>query len=155
MKLKLLIDTSVWLDLTKDPRHLPLLDALFAMTEAGEVELIMPQLILDEFARNRDRVMASSRASLSTHFKRVKDAIVQFASEDGRHELLKQLKEIDHRIATGGEAVHEAVGLVEKLFSSTGVIPVSESVGPCGGSRHRQGRPVPPADERHRRRDNH
>ncbi len=49
MTLKLVIDTSVWLDLTKDPRHLPLLDALFAMTEAGGVELILPQIILDEF----------------------------------------------------------------------------------------------------------
>lgn len=128
MKLKLLIDTSVWLDLTKDPRHLPLLDALFAMTEAGEVELILPQMVLDEFARNRDRVMASSRASLSSHFKRVKDAIVQFAPEDGQKEILKQLNEIGHRIATGGEAVNEAVGLIEKLFSTTGAIPISESV---------------------------
>ena len=128
MKLKLLIDTSVWLDLAKDPRHLPLLDALFAMTEAGEVELIVPQVILNEFARNRDRVMASSRASLSSHFKRVKDAIVQFAPEDGYDEVLKQLNEIDHRIATGGEAVNEAMGLIEKLFTTTEPVPVSESV---------------------------
>ena len=50
MKLRLLIDTSVWLDLTKDPRHMPLLDALSAMIEAGEVELILPQIIPEEFA---------------------------------------------------------------------------------------------------------
>ncbi len=50
--------------------------------------------------------MASSRASLSSHFKRVKDAIVQFAPKDGQNEILKQLNEIDHRIATGGEAVN-------------------------------------------------
>lgn len=128
MKLKLLIDTSVWLDLTKDPRHLPLLDVLFAMTEADEVDLILPQIILDEFARNRDRVMASSRASLSSHFKRVKDAIVQFAPEEGRNEVLKQLNEIDHRIATGGEAVNEAVDLIEKLFTTAEPISVSDSV---------------------------
>jgi len=113
MKLKMLIDTSVWLDLTKDPRHLPLLDALVAMTSASEVELILPQMILDEFARNRERVIASSRAGLSSHFKRVKDAIAQFAPEDGRAEILAQLNEIDHRIATGGEAVNDAVGLVK------------------------------------------
>ena len=40
------------------------------MTEAGKVELILPQMVLNEFARNRDRVMASSRSSLSSHFKR-------------------------------------------------------------------------------------
>lgn len=128
MKLKLLIDTCVWLDLTKDPRHLPLLDVLFAMIEADEVELILPQIMLDEFARNRDRVMESSRASLSSHFKRVKDAIVQFAAEEGRAEVLQKLNEIDHRIATGGEAVNEAVSLIERLFTTAEPIAIMESV---------------------------
>ena len=128
VKLRLLIDTCVWLDLTKDPRHLSLLDALFAMIEANEVQLIVPQIILDEFARNRDRVMASSRASLSSHFKRVKDAVVQFAPEDGRDDIIRQLNEVDHRIATGGEAVNEAVGLIEKLFTTTEPVPVSDSI---------------------------
>ena len=128
MKLSLLIDTSVWLDLTKDPRHLPLLDALYAMTETEEVELVLPQIILDEFARNRDRVMASSRVSLSSHFKRVKAAIVQFGPEKVRDEVLGQLNEIDHRIATGGEAVNEAVGLIEKLFTTVEPIQVSKNI---------------------------
>ncbi|PHR19446.1 MAG: hypothetical protein COA41_07130 [Sphingopyxis sp.] len=128
MTLNLLIDTSVWLDLTKDPRHLPLLDALFAMTETDEVTLILPQVIVDEFARNRDRVMAASRASLSSHFKRVKEAIVQFAPEEGREATLKQLNEVGHRIATGGEAVNEAVELIEKLFATTKPVPVSDNI---------------------------
>jgi hypothetical protein len=128
MKFRLLIDTSVWLDLTKDPRHLTLLDALFAMTESDDVELILPQIIIDEFARNRDRVMASSRASLLSSFKRVKDAIVQFGPEEGQNEILRRLSEIDHRIATGGEEVIEAVGLIEKLFTTAQPIPISESI---------------------------
>lgn len=99
MTLNLLIDTSVWLDLTKDHRHLPLLDALATMARDGQVVLIVPQIVVDEFARNRDRVMAASRASLSSHFKRVKEAIVQFAPEEGRDATLKQLNEVDHRIA--------------------------------------------------------
>jgi hypothetical protein len=125
MVLILLIDTSVWLDLTKDPRNLPLLDALSEMVEGSAVKLIVPQIIVDEFARNRDRVMASSRASLSSHFKRVKEAIVQFAPEEGRDATLKQLNEVDHRIC--GEAVNEALGLIEKLFETTTPVPVSDS----------------------------
>ncbi|RMS75646.1 PIN domain-containing protein [Pseudomonas savastanoi] len=128
MRLNLLIDTSVWLDLTKDPRHLPLLDALSAMADAGEVVLIMPQIIIEEFARNRDRVMAASRASLSSHFKRVREAIMQFAPEEGRDATLKQLNEVDHRVATGGEAVNEAVDLIEKLFGDTTPVPVSDHI---------------------------
>jgi hypothetical protein len=128
MKLKLLIDTSVWLDLTTDPRHLPLLDVLFTMIDAEEVELILPQTVVDEFARNRDRVKDSSRAGLSSHFKRVKDAVVRFAGEDERSQLLGQLNEIDHRIVTSGGAINEAVELIDKLFGTSIPAPVSESI---------------------------
>lgn len=128
MTLHLLIDTSVWLDLTKDPRHLPLFEALFAMIEVDKVSLILPQIIVDEFERNKERVMAASRASLSSHFKRVRDAIVQFAPEEGRDALIQQLHEIDHRIATGGEAVNEAMGLIEKLFATTVPVPLNDDV---------------------------
>ncbi len=128
MKLRLLIDTSVWLDLTKDPRHLPLLDALSTMKEVNEVELILPQIILEEFARNRDRVMASSRASLSSHFKRVKEAVVQFGPEKGRDEVLHHLNEMDHRIAVGGEAISESVSLINRLFTTTEPILASENI---------------------------
>ena len=128
MTLKLLIDTSVWLDLTKDARQLPLLDALSAMTKGNEVALILPQIVLDEFARNRDRVMAASRTSLSSHFKRVRDAVAQFAPEESRSVTLQQLNEIDHRITTRGEAVNEAVALIEELFSTAVPIPASENI---------------------------
>tara|TARA_R110001606_G_C15397001_1_gene652344 strand:+ start:4152 stop:5039 length:888 start_codon:yes stop_codon:yes gene_type:complete len=128
MALNLLIDTCVWLDLTKDPRHLPLLDALAAMSEADEIVLVVPQIVVDEFARNRDRVMAASRASLSSHFKRVREAIMQFAPEDGREATIRQLNEVDHRVATGGEAVNEAVDLIEKLFAETQPVPISDSI---------------------------
>ena len=128
MKLRLLIDTSVWMDLTKDPRHMPLLDALSTMIEAGEVELILPQIIPEEFTRNRDRVMASSRASLSGHFKRVKDAVSLFGPEEGRDEILRRLNEIDHRISIGGETVNEAVSLIERLFATSELILASDNI---------------------------
>lgn len=128
MKLHLLIDTCVWLDLTKDYRQLPLLDALFAMTETDEVVLILPQIVVDEFARNKERVIADSRRSLSSHFKLVREAVTQFATDEGREATLKQLAEVDHKITTGGEAINEAVGLIEKLFATTTPVPTSESV---------------------------
>jgi len=128
MTLHLLIDTCVWLDLTKDVRQLPLLDALFAMTETGEVALLLPQVVVDEFERNRERVMASSRASFASHFKRVREALVQFGPEEGREAVLRQINEVDHRIATGDGPVNEGVGLIDKLFGSTSPIPLTIEV---------------------------
>lgn len=128
MALNLVIDTSVWLDLAKDHRQLPLLDALMTMTKEGQVVLIIPQIVVEEFERNRDRVMAASRASLSSHFKRVKEAIVQFAPQEGRDATLAQLNEVDHRIVSGGEAVNEAVDIIESLFAGSSPVPISDSI---------------------------
>lgn len=128
MILNLVIDTSVWLDLAKDHRQLPLLDALSAMTKEGQVVLIVPQIVIDEFGRNRDRVMAASRASLSSHFKRVKDAVIQFAPLEARDVTLAQLNEVDHRIVSGGEAVSEAIDIIESLFSEADPVPINDSI---------------------------
>lgn len=128
MKLHLLVDTSVWLDLAKDYRQLPLLEAMFAMTETDELALIVPETVVAEFARNKDRVVAESKRSLSSHFKQVREAIVQFAPEEGRDATLAQLSEVDHRIATGGEAINDAIELIEKLLTTTTPIPLTDEV---------------------------
>ncbi|WP_320196002.1 PIN domain-containing protein [Agrobacterium rosae] len=124
--IRLLIDTSVWLDLAKDYRHLPILDALLVMKNAGELDLILPKIIIEEFERNRERVIAESKRSLSSHFKLVREAMVKFAPEDGRNATLQQLNEVDHRIATGGEAVNDAMDMIETLFSSTAQIELTD-----------------------------
>ena len=46
----------------------------------------MPQLVLDEFARNRDRVVENSKRSLAAYFKRVREAVAQFGEEEKRSE---------------------------------------------------------------------
>ena len=81
---KLLIDTSVWLDLAKDYRLSAVLTAIEDLIDARTIELIMPQIVLDEFARNRDRVVEQSRRSFSSHIKRVQEAVTEFGEEDRR-----------------------------------------------------------------------
>lgn len=128
MKLHLLIDTSVWLDLAKDYRQLPILEAVAAMAEAGDLELILPRIVVDEFERNKERVIADSKRSLSSHFRLVREAIVQFAPEEGRDATLSQLNEVDHRIASGGEAINDAIEIIDKLFATTTKIELTDAV---------------------------
>jgi hypothetical protein len=54
---RLLIDTSVWLDLAKDYREQPVIGALEDLVAAGEIELIVPQIVIDEFNCNKARVI--------------------------------------------------------------------------------------------------
>ncbi|MGQ3048058.1 MAG: PIN domain-containing protein [Niveispirillum sp.] len=128
MKLHLLIDTSVWLDLAKDYQQLPLLDALAVMKDAGELALIVPQVVVDEFDRNKERVIADSKRSLSSHFKLVREALLKFAPEEGRKTTLEQVNDVDHRIATGGEAMNDAIDIIEKMFASSEKIEITDAV---------------------------
>lgn len=54
---KILIDTCVWLDLAKDYQQQPILTALEELIHMEEIELILPRTVLDEFARNKGRVV--------------------------------------------------------------------------------------------------
>jgi hypothetical protein len=84
--LHLLIDTCVWLDLSKDYRSQPLISALEELITADEVKLIVPQIVVDEFLRNKARVIAEAERSLQSHFRLVREAVNQFGAGDRRNQ---------------------------------------------------------------------
>lgn len=126
--LRILVDTCVWLDIAKDYRQQPVIHALESLVKEGEVSLVVPRIVLDEFARNKDRIIADSGRSLSSVFKRVKESITQFGSEDGREKTLAQLNDVDHRIATLGEAVNDSIGRLENLFAVSEIVETTDAV---------------------------
>src|SRR4051794_17271601 len=103
MAVSLLVDTSVWLDLAKDYRQQPVLKALGELVRAKKIELVVPQVVLDEFDRNKARVMEDTRRSLQSHFRPVKDAIEQFGDGRKKAALLAALSELNHRIGIKGD----------------------------------------------------
>jgi hypothetical protein len=66
----ILVDSCVWLDLAKDPEQQALLAVLEELVKRKEVNLIVPRIILNEIARNKQRVVKESGQSLSSAFKR-------------------------------------------------------------------------------------
>jgi hypothetical protein len=84
--------------------------------------------VLDEFARNRDRVVEDSKRSLSSHFKRVREAVAQFADEEKKAGILHQLNEIDHKIAMTGEVSKPTLETLEKLMATSPAIATSDAV---------------------------
>jgi hypothetical protein len=114
--LQLLIDTCVWLDMAKDYRHQPTLNALEQMIDAGEAIVMLPTQAVDEFARNKERIIKESGKSLSSTFKRVKDAVRQFGRPEGKEAALASIDDVDHRITILGEAVNESIQRIEAIF---------------------------------------
>jgi hypothetical protein len=125
---KLLIDTCVWLDLAKDYQQQAILGALEELTRQGEVSLILPRTVVDEFARNKGRIIEESSRSLSRTLKRVKEAVDRFGDPRRKRMVLRQLNEVDHPLPTLGEAAVETIGRIEQLFARTAIIEISDVV---------------------------
>lgn len=124
----LLIDTCVWLDLAKDYQQQTILSALEELIRQGSIALILPRTVVDEFARNKARVIEESSRSLSSTLKRVKEAVLKFGDPRKRNAVLRQLNDVDHRLPTLGEAAVDTVGRIEKLFAHTSIIEICDSV---------------------------
>lgn len=125
---KILLDTCVWLDLAGEPEQQPLLSVLEELIKLDDVEVLLPRLVIDEFQRNRQNIIDNSRRSMSSHFKRVKDAVNKFGETKSKTKLLEQLNDINSRLPTFGEAVAASLGEIDKLFKLCTVIEVNDSV---------------------------
>lgn len=125
---RILIDTCVWLDLARDHRQHAILSALEELIRQEDVELILPRTILDEFARNKRRVVEEGTRSLSTTMKRVKEAVEKFGDPRKRRVVLRQLNDVDHRLPLLGEAAVGAIDQVERLFAVTPIIEITDNV---------------------------
>jgi hypothetical protein len=128
MTLKLLVDTCVWLDLATDYREQPVIGALEDLIETGEIELIVPKIVLDEFDRNKPRVVETARRSLQSHFRLVREAVNRFADDTYKVETLKALNEVDYKIGIKAEAVTDSVDRIDKLLKAAPVLPTTDLI---------------------------
>lgn len=128
MKLHLLIDTCVWLDIAKGHKYLPHLDSLKVMKKTGALEIILPEIVVTEFNRNKERIITSHKQSFRTHFKEVRAAISKLDLEAERDASLQVLDDMKHKISIDAEAVDEAMIIIEEIFATTPHIPLTDSV---------------------------
>ena len=125
---KILLDTCVWLDLAKDHRQEALLTSLEALVQKGEVFLVVPRIVITEFARNKTRIVEESGRSLSGSLKRAREILGKLGEGRGKRLALEHLAEIDHKLPRLGESAIESIGRIEKLFSYAQTVEISESV---------------------------
>ena len=126
--LRLLVDTCVWLDVAKDHRQEHTLSVLEELIRLGEASLIVPTVMLAEFARHKARIVDESRRSLSTVFKRVKEAVDRFGDPTTKGSVLQHLNEVDYQLPLLGEAAARSVVRIEKLLSAAVPVPASDAI---------------------------
>lgn len=125
---KLLVDTCVWLDLAKDHQQEATLGVLEELVRQREVSLIVPRIVLDEFSRNKARIVQDGQRSLSSVLKRAKEVVDRLGDSRGKHLVLEHLNEVDFKLPRMGENAVESIGRVEKLLSAAIVVEASDAV---------------------------
>jgi hypothetical protein len=123
---KLLVDTCVWLDVAKDHQQQATLGVLEELVRQGQVSLIVPDIVRNEFARNKARIVHDSQQSLSSVLKRAKEVVNQFGDSKRKRVVLEQLNEVDYKLPSLGESAAESIGRVEKLLANAPPLEVSD-----------------------------
>ena len=79
--LHLLVDTSTWLDLSKRRDGRRWILALQELVRQGDVELMVPQIVIDEYERNRERIETSMTSSVAQRFKAIKQDLDDYGAD--------------------------------------------------------------------------
>jgi len=94
----MLVDTCTWLDLAKRIDGQKIIVIIRVLVHQGAPELLVPALVIEEFARNRERVEADMTRSVTSTFNRVREAINAHGRGVGRDAAIAQLDDLTHRV---------------------------------------------------------
>ena len=114
----LLLDTCVWLDLVGNHGNEPLLTALESLCGQRVIDLIVPQLVSDEFTRNKGRIITESGRNLSGVLKRARVALWNYGDPRKRKKAVEVIDDINHRLNGSIQVAAAAVNRVEALFKT-------------------------------------
>lgn len=116
---KILVDTCVWLDMAKDRDQQALLSVIEELVAQNKLTLIVPRTVLDEFKRNKERIIKEGTQSLSSLFKKVKGVVDKFGDPKSKKLVLEHLDNVDFKIPTLGESVISSITRIENLLNQS------------------------------------
>ena len=125
---KILADTCVWENLAKDPQQRPLLNVIFELESSGDLGLIVPRIVLEEFERRKERITKENTRSVSSTLKRIKDIIGMHGDGEGKAIALEQLNLVDSKLPRLGDAVETAVANIETLLQRGEIVETSDPI---------------------------
>lgn len=123
----LLLDTCVWLDLVKS-RSENLLNFLEYYVEENLVNLLVPEIVLIEFERNKDRIINDNVKGLANQIDKINDVIIAHESKNVRDEMIIRLTDLKHKIPRISESISSSVEKIEKLFSSAEILYTNDEI---------------------------
>jgi len=92
--LRLLIDTSVWLNIAKRRDGQQIIVPLRVLLFRKKLDVLAPALILDEFERNRSRAEAATSSSVRERFRLLRQDLQEYGDDEAQ----QWIAEMSHQI---------------------------------------------------------
>ena len=123
------IDTCVWLKIAEDYKYTPLLQVVQGAVAQEKMKLLVPRQVLDEFKKNRARVLKTSERRFSGHLQEVRKAITKVGGDKRKTNMvLAHLADVDHKLPQLGRPVEVTLDAIEKLLTDSDVIEPTDGV---------------------------
>jgi hypothetical protein len=126
--IKILVDTCTWLDLAKGADQSKLINIIEELIDLKAIGFIVPKIVLDEFDRNKERVIHDGTKSLSSVFGRVKDIVSEFGDPQDKEAALKQLNDVRHKLPSLVETTAFNISRIEAILKGATMIPSTDAV---------------------------
>jgi hypothetical protein len=124
----LLVDTCVWLDLATQYDNRPVLYVLEQMIGLDYALLLVPTVVMEEFERNRSRLVQESVRGLSLALRRARDAAEKFGSKRRKRSVTDELAELDHRLVNLGDEVAEVMKRIDNLLKGGMICELTDDI---------------------------
>lgn len=95
--LNLLVNTSTWLDLAKRRDGQKWIVAIRVLRHQGQLELLVPAVVMEEFGRNRPRIEQSMTESVAHRFRLIKRDLDDYGGL-GHQEARRMLDGLAHHV---------------------------------------------------------
>jgi len=121
----IMLDTCVLLDISTKKSGYPIVSAIEALTSSGMINLVITDIVITEFEKNKDEAANRTRKRLSHEFKQVKSVVTEFGNEQ-KEQAIEVLEEVSSRLPLLSEANYATISRVEALIAASLQIKVSE-----------------------------
>lgn len=126
---KLLIDTCVWLDIAKDHKQQALVSVLDDLIDQKKIQLLLPEIIVLEFERNKARILEESKKSLVGIISRVKEMVNSFGEDADKENVLSHLTNIQHKSPLLSEyAAQGSINWMTTLLKQATIKPITNPI---------------------------
>jgi hypothetical protein len=120
------IDTCIWLSLAKSRNKEALITALEDLISHNDVTIVTSTLVIEEFNRNKEKIIKSSQQRLSQELKQLKGIISEYG-RDKKEEAISELNDIDTRLPLLSEVTDLMANRLLKIMNNGILIHESDT----------------------------